>query len=290
MNLGFVGAGKVGVTLGRYFTEQKTNAVNVSGYYSRTLESAQQAATWTNSRCYSSLSSLVSDCDIIFFTLPDSLLHIVWETMLEECNKLSLQGKMFCHCSGAHTSKLFQNQADTSFYTYSIHPLFAIHSKEHSFQAMGQAFFTLEGEEKYLPFWCSFLDSLGNPYAMISAENKVKYHAAAVFSSNLVLSVTHIAENLLIECGFTSENAKIALSPILKNNVENYSQVGLPKALTGPVERGDGNTLTAHLKVLEGEQREIYKLLSQVLIPLAKEKNPELDVASLNERLNQEKF
>lgn len=287
MELGFVGAGKVGVTLGRYFTEQKTKLddssinVTVSGYYSRTQTSADLAATWTNSKTFSNLSTLVEDCDIIFLTVPDSLLETLWDEM----KFLPLEGKIICHCSGAYTSKMFQKQADNSFYTYSIHPLFAISSKEQSYKTMGQAFFTLEGEEKYLPFWVEFFQRLGNPCRIISSEHKVKYHAAAVFSSNLVLSVANIGEKLLMDCGFSMEEARVALSPILRHNVENYCNVGLPQALTGPVERGDSTTISKHLSQLEGEIRDIYTLLSGQLIGLAKKKNPLLDISSMEELL-----
>lgn len=283
MNLGFVGAGKVGVTLGRYFTERKAELedssinVTVSGYYSRTQTSAEVAATWTNSKTYRNLPSLVEDCHIIFLTVPDSLLETLWEEM----KILPLEGKIICHCSGAYTSKMFRNQADTSYYTYSIHPLFAISSKEYSYKNMGQAFFALEGEEKYLPFWLEFFKALGNSCGVIDSESKVKYHAAAVFSSNLVLSVANVGEKLLMDCGFSLEEARMALAPILRHNVENYIQVGLPEALTGPVERGDSSTISKHLSQLEGEIREIYTLLSGQLIDLAKEKNPLLDTSSM---------
>ena len=46
MKVGFIGAGKVGFSLGKYF---KTHGVSVVGYYSKTPESAKSAAVLRSS-------------------------------------------------------------------------------------------------------------------------------------------------------------------------------------------------------------------------------------------------
>lgn len=273
MRIGFIGAGKVAVTLGKYINEGESNIVSLSGYYSKTVDSALYASKFTHSACFSSLSDVMNASDIIFLTVPDNQLHSLWNV----CKTLSFRDKILCHCSGAWSSLLFDDIADFSSYGYSIHPLFAIHSKETSYLQLNQAFFTIEGHEKYMKFWLDLFQTWGNSVKIISPEHKVKYHASAVFSSNLVLASLKIACELLEECGFSSEEAKMALSPIALHNVENFSKVGLAMALTGPVERGDFSTVGKHLSQLNPKQKEIYALLSQQLLPLALEKNPQLD-------------
>ena len=44
MRIGFIGAGKVGFTLGKYFRE---HGIEVTGYYSRSIQSASEAAEFT---------------------------------------------------------------------------------------------------------------------------------------------------------------------------------------------------------------------------------------------------
>ena len=64
MQIGFIGAGKVGVSLGKYFKEKGRN---VGGYYSLTRASAAWAAAFTQTTCYESLEEIISSCGMILF-------------------------------------------------------------------------------------------------------------------------------------------------------------------------------------------------------------------------------
>ena len=57
MKTGFIGAGKVGFSLGRLFAE---NGIPLTGYYSRQRESAEEAANFTGTHAYSDLCELIS--------------------------------------------------------------------------------------------------------------------------------------------------------------------------------------------------------------------------------------
>ena len=65
MRIGFVGAGKVGFTLGRYMSERN---VCVSGYYSRCKESARQASLFTHTKYYETLEEIIASSDALFLT------------------------------------------------------------------------------------------------------------------------------------------------------------------------------------------------------------------------------
>ena len=62
MNIGFIGAGKVGFSLGKYLTERN---VRVTGYYSRNPDSSREAADFTNTRQYMNLRHLVEDSEVL---------------------------------------------------------------------------------------------------------------------------------------------------------------------------------------------------------------------------------
>ena len=70
MNIGIVGAGKVGFSFGRLLAEK---GVRISGYYSRNSDSAREAAEFTNSGHYTDLGKLIEDSDAIFITVPQNL-------------------------------------------------------------------------------------------------------------------------------------------------------------------------------------------------------------------------
>ncbi|MGN0704214.1 MAG: NAD(P)-binding domain-containing protein, partial [Lentihominibacter sp.] len=68
LRTGFIGAGKVGTSLGKYFSE---GGLNVKGYYSRSAGSAQDAARFTATEAFDDMEALVKECDVIFLTVPD---------------------------------------------------------------------------------------------------------------------------------------------------------------------------------------------------------------------------
>ena len=68
MRAGFIGAGKVGFTLGKYLA---MHGIEISGYYSRTPVSAKEAAEFTQSRYYTSIEEITKDSDTLFLTVPD---------------------------------------------------------------------------------------------------------------------------------------------------------------------------------------------------------------------------
>ena len=276
MRIGFVGAGKVGFTLGKYMTEQ---GMCVSGYYSRGRESAIQASDFTNTKYYATLEELTASSDALFLTVPDGAIEEVWNSLKE----YPIKGKSICHCSGAMSSAVFSGISQMGAFGYSIHPLFAVSSRLQSYKEISQAYFTIEGAQEHLLFWKDFFGSLGNPVRMIQAEQKILYHSAAVFASNLVTGLFETGVSLLLECGFDRKSAEEALKALFLNNCQSVAEVGAEDALTGPVERADLGTIQKHLDVLSGNKREIYVRLSQVLEEIARHKHPERDYTGLSQ-------
>ena len=130
------------------------------------------------------------------------------------------------------------------------------------------------------------LTEAGLRFQIIDPSSKTRYHLAAVYASNLVCGLIGEASRLLQECGFGEEDALNALSPLIAGNVEHALAVGPVRALTGPVERGDVITLEKHLSVCESEEdRQLYLLLSEKLLRLAKEKHPERDYEEMEQFL-----
>ena len=270
MNIGFIGAGKVGFSLGKYLTERN---VRVSGYYSRNPQSSREAADFTNTRQYLNLRHLVEDSDVLFVAIPDSAIAQMWEQL----KMLPIQNKIISHFSGALSSAVFSDIERYHAYGYSIHPLFAINDKYESYKVISQAFFTIEGDPKYLNWFLRLFESFGNPVEVISKEDKVRYHAAAAMASNLYVGLANMCEQMLRDCGFSAANAHRALSPLMIGNTENIIQYGPVGALTGPIERNDLTTVMDHLESLSEQEQKVYKILSGEVINVAKMKHPERD-------------
>lgn len=281
MKIGFIGAGKVGFSLGRYFLEK---SISINGYYSRNLISAEEAANFTKSLCFKDLGELVSICDIIFITTPDDVIQEVWNNI----KQLPIENKVICHCSGSLTSVIFEGIAEHKAYGYSLHPLYAISSKMESYKSLEKAYFTLEGDKDRIEIVENLLNRLENPYQIISKKDKALYHIAAVTVSNQVIALVNQGVESLQKCGFVRNDAFKALWPLVKGNLESIYNKGIEQALTGPIERNDIGTIKKHLNTLEEQDKLIYTLLSLKLVSIAERKNPNQDYGLLKQILNKE--
>lgn len=273
MQISFIGAGKAGVSLGKYFMEKGRK---VGGYYSLSPESAVWAANFTKTEHYKNLEQVISSSDMIFFTVPDDKIKEVWEEA-----KPFVSGKIIAHCSGIHSSKIFSDIERTGSIAYSIHPLCAMSSRKTSWKQLKDALFTIEGDEKYLHTIEEMFTQMGNRTRIISAENKIKYHAAAALSSNYMTALFFMAHNLFLECGFEEKEAAEELYQLAKGNLDHILDQGCVDALTGPLERNDLETVTKHMNALEPEMREVYRANAGYLIQVAEKKHPDRDYSGM---------
>mgnify|MGYP002113089203 FL=1 len=176
MRAGFIGAGKVGFSLGKYLKE---NGVEITGYFSKSPESAKSAADFTNTKLYKSIENILSDSDTLFITVPDGQISKVWDYM----KNLDIKNKNICHCSGSISSTVFFDGENLGANIYSVHPLYAISDKCESWKHLNKAYFTVEGSAENLDEIKSIFERAGNKVIAMGAENKSLYHCGAVVVS-----------------------------------------------------------------------------------------------------------
>lgn len=272
MKIGFIGAGKVGTTLGKYLSMTENE---VTGYLSRSVESAKESAEFTNSMVYMDMGKLVSDSDVLFLTVPDGSIASVYKEVAE----CPIEGKYICHCSGVMTAEeAFPDIAERGGYGYSVHPLFAVSDRYGAYKELSDVFFAVEGDDAKLDEIVAILKNSELKVSVIDPKAKIKYHLAAAMSSNLALGLISKCVSLMQDCGFTKDNALEALAPLVKGNIEHIFEDGLEASLTGPVERGDAGTLMKHINCLDdAEDKILYGLLSRQVLPIAKVKHLDRD-------------
>jgi predicted short-subunit dehydrogenase-like oxidoreductase (DUF2520 family) len=275
MKIGFFGAGKVGFTLGKYF---RMHGVEVIGYYSHSIQSAKDAARFTQSQAFISTEDLLAASDVLFFTLPDGAIRDFYEKLPSE----QIQNKIFCHCSGALTAEdAFPGIEQYGAVGFSVHPLFAVSDKYHAYEELTDVFFTLEGSKEKIAVMEAWLKGLDLKLKVIEPGVKVKYHCAAALASNYVIALLALSQRLLAECGFSPAEAEEALTPLFAGNAQHIAADGMVQALTGPVERGDLGTIQKHLDCLPPDRAQLYGLLAQELLMTAQAKNPTRDYSSI---------
>jgi predicted short-subunit dehydrogenase-like oxidoreductase (DUF2520 family) len=110
----------------------------------------------------------------------------------------------------------------------------------------------------------------GTPHHVADAA-RARYHAAAVLASNYVVALVAVAADLLVEVGWGREAATAALAPLVRGVADNLAIEGLPAALTGPIARGDAETVRWHLAGLADRHARVYRIVGLAALDLARE-------------------
>ena len=110
---------------------------------------------------------------------------------------------------------------------------------------------------------------LGARPRKVAADDRVLYHAAAVYASNFVLAAFSEGVRQLMRIGWSEQDATRALLPLLDGVVENIRRKGVTRALTGPIRRGDADTVRRHLEALD--RPDLYRILASIALEIARE-------------------
>ena len=215
-------------------------------------------------RDFSSREAFIKACDTIFLTVPD---NAVKEVALELASG-DITDKTFFHCSGSLGLEELQPLAASGGDIGSLHPLQSFASADVSFQGIYMA---VDGTPKAQETGQAIAELLGAQIFVVPAAERKAYHAAACFASNYVVAAMAVAQELMSKWTPTPEAGLAALLALFDGTARNLHQSKLAReALTGPIARGDINTVKAHLAVLPPKIAEVYKALGKETICLAR--------------------
>lgn len=278
INIGIIGAGRVGTTMGRYII---AHGGKIQGFYSRTIEHAKEAAQFCNTNYFKDLDSLIEVSDTLFITTSDGAIKNVWDCIAAK----NVKGKVICHFSGSLSSDIFSNKESAGVVACSVHPIYAFSNKFTAYQNLTEALFTVEGDSEALSRMQELFAILPNRVVSIPTETKGKYHAAASVASNQLTGLLWMAIELLKETGITEKTAYEMLEPLVKNSVNSIFSNGCKEALTGPIERNDLETVKKHLAALENNAlwNQAYQANGKLVLEVAKEKNPKCDYQKMQQ-------
>jgi predicted short-subunit dehydrogenase-like oxidoreductase (DUF2520 family) len=154
-----------------------------------------------------------------------------------------------------------------------FHPLLPLTDPTRATEQLRRAWIGIDGDEGARAVSRDLAERLGARVLDIPPGVKARYHAAAVFASSFPMVLLAMAMRLLTSAGVPEEAARGALGTLLVSAAQNASVMGPSAALTGPVARGDVETIRAHLHALAEvpEILELYRALSREALLLAAE-------------------
>lgn len=266
MNVGFIGAGKVGSGFGRYL---RAKGISVSGYLDLDHDVSLRASLAVEGSCFDTMDALLEASDVIMITTPD-------DAICETCIHLS-EARLFSshhligHMSGAATCDLLQSAADKGACVFSLHPLQAFANVESVVKQLESTYFGLEVNESEPEILMFIMKSLGNPYFKLTSDQKANYHMAAVIVSNYLTTLMDFGLTIFEKAGISREKGWQALMPLVMGALQNMSHHPAEEALTGPIARGDVSTIQKHLQALNEDPNAdaFYRVLGLETLKLA---------------------
>lgn len=255
-----IGPGVVGRSIGRLLKEKRFPIAAVAG---RTAEHTHGAIAFIGSgKAARSLSAAAHAGDVVFLTTPDRMVRPVCEEIAAA--KGFKRGQTVFHCSGAHDASLLEAARGAKAHIAALHPLQSFADPDEAVKRMKGTYFTFDGDEEAFPVAEQLVEALGGKLARIKPEARALYHAASCVLSNYLVSIADLGMLMLVISGMDAKSAAHAVKPLLRGTVENIERLGLPAALTGPIARGDAETVERHLRALSTLPHEIRRLYREL--------------------------
>jgi len=269
--IAFIGAGKIAHSLVPALTEK---GFQITHLISRNIDSALKLTSLYNISNYSDDLNILKDFSgIVFLSLPDKSIE-------ETANKLStldlnFKKCIFIHLAGAFDSSILSSLSVKGGAIASMHIMQTFPSSIRVDINGTYAAIESDSPEVY-----DTLNELAKKIGMhtfrISKEEKTKYHIAAVYASNFINALLYGSSELINGIQGLPGNPIELFQPIIMSTLNNIMKMGPINGLSGPIERGDFDTIKKHLKELKEKHKSLlpgYITLSILLLETANKKH-----------------
>ncbi len=286
-----IGAGRVGGAVGRQLAEA---GYAVSAVMRRTQEAADSAASFIGSgRPTTDAVQAARSADIVLITTPDGA---IWSV----CGAIGRaggfrRGGIVLHMSGAHSLDLLDAAKEAGAHRAVIHPLQSVPSREQGVRNIPGSYFRIEADAEALTAVRDIVRALGGielhmPKWSSGRESASLYHAGAVTVSNHLVALIEHGLAFYQTLGAEKRQALTAVLPLIKGTLANIERLGTTEALTGPIARGDVETVRGHIEAMERRAPELlplYRLLAKQTIAIARERGlPEETIQELRSTID----
>jgi predicted short-subunit dehydrogenase-like oxidoreductase (DUF2520 family) len=244
--IGIAGTGRVAQALGRLLAERGARVTAIAG---RHLPHTRIAAKFVGSGAKPvALAALPSRATHILIAVSDNAIEEVARVLADS----GMTSGIALHTCGTVGPEALAPLASAGVSCGSLHPLQTVATPEGGVAALPGSAFAIDGDGPALEWAAGIALLLGGEPLRIPPSRRPLYHAAAVMASNYVIALMDAAAMLMKAAGTGEEASLRAIGPLARTSVENALNLGPARALTGPIQRGDTETVASHLRALAG--------------------------------------
>jgi predicted short-subunit dehydrogenase-like oxidoreductase (DUF2520 family) len=270
-HIAIIGPGTVGRAIGRLLRRKRYPIAALAG--SSPAKTKEAAAFIGGGRVARSNAAAARGAAVVFITTPDRAIRSVCEELAAA--RAIKRGAAVFHCSGAYGADVLQPVRSAGAVVAALHPVQSFASPEEAIQRMKGTWFTFEGDKGAETVADTIVRALGGTMARMARVDRALYHAALCVLSNYQVALADLGFAMLGLSGMDRGQAAEAAGPLLRGTLENVAALGPAGALTGPIARGDAETIERHLKALRRLPREVSRLyceLGRYTVRLARRK------------------
>ena len=242
--IGVVGAGRVGAVLSAALSSahggERHEVIAAAGESAASLE---RMAALLPGVSAGKPTDVARSCDLLLLTVPDDMLENV-VTQLVGAGAIRA-GQVVCHTSGRHGLAVLERASAVGARVIAMHPAMTFTGTALDLDRLSGCVFGMtagEGEREYAE---GLVADLGGIAMWVPEDKRTLYHAGLAHGANHLVTLVAQAMELLAASG--AEDPAATLRPLLTAALDNALEQG-DAALTGPIVRGDVNTVQAHLR------------------------------------------
>lgn len=264
LQIGVVGAGRVGAPLGAALVRA---GHRINGVSAISEASKQRAAALLPNAPILTADAVVKGAELVLLTIPDDVLP----GFVHGAAKAGLfqPGQIVVHTAGRFGVAVLEPATQCGALPLAIHPIMTFTGTAMDIERMQGAIFGVTAPKSILPIAEALVLEIGGEPAVIAEGDRSAYHAALAWSANF-LNVL-IAEGMDQLRAIGVEEPARALAPLLSAVLDNVLRSG-DQALTGPIARGDAQTVAEHLRVMNErspQMRNAYAVLARLTLQRA---------------------
>jgi predicted short-subunit dehydrogenase-like oxidoreductase (DUF2520 family) len=272
--LNIVGAGRVAQTLASLWHAQGT--FTIQDVLTTSLPSAQAACAVIGAGHAVEHMQAMRDADVWMLAVPDAQLADSAHALAAA--RGASNAPMVFHCSGAQGAATLAPLSALGWQAASAHCILSFAAVPAAIAQFPGTPCALEGDAAASEALRPAFTAIGAQCFEVVSDDKLLYHAAAVFATNFLPVLQATAEDLWQSTGMPAELIPALRTSLLRNAVANITALGPQAALTGPAARGDTAAIArqgAAVAAWDAPSGAAYAALSALALRLAqREPNP----------------
>ena len=246
--VGVVGAGRVGAVLAAALRNAGHEIVAAAGESDASRGRIESLLPGTP---VLKPSDAARACDLLLLTVPDDMLSNV-VAMLSASGAIR-EGQYVVHTSGAHGLAVLDEAVAVGARPIALHPAMTFTGTEVDLPRLRKAIFGVTAGEAERVVTEQLVADLGGRPMWVAEDKRRLYHAGLAHGANHLVTLVTQAMEMLAAAG--GDNPADTLRPLLNAALDNALAQG-DAALTGPIVRGDVETVRAHLEEIDAHAPE----------------------------------